>query len=348
LENKKNVLHSSDFDDNSVAMGKRVVVVGGGKSGVDCAIQAAKAGASSVTLLLRETHWPTPQYIAGIIPFQHVFLSRLGQALVSTHTAPLPGTGFAINAFYNSLVGPMLMKPVFRAVEELFAFQFNLRGPLRPKEDVVKGFYDVGLILDNEFKNMRKSGELDLKIGTIDEFNENDQSLKLTDGSVLEGVDLIVSATGFHQDYSIFDEQMQEDIGCKNDDGLYLYRGILPESVSNLAFIGNVACASNILAAGLQSEWVARHWTGQLTAKHTTEEIQEDIEARKNWARSWINHSSVRSSCILLHQTHYHDQLVKDMGESPHRKMPNIFAEMFMPYEPADYKGIFSAHVKPI
>jgi hypothetical protein len=28
------------------------------------------------------------------------------------------------------------------------------------------------------------------------------------------------------------------------------------------------------------------------------------------------------------------------MGENPHRKMPNVLAEMFMPYEPADYSGV--------
>jgi hypothetical protein len=292
-----------------------------------------------VKLLLRETHWPTPQYIAGIIPFQYIFLSRLGQALVSTHTAPLPGTGVAINTFHSSVVGPLLMKPIFRAVEELFAFQFNLRGDLRPKEDVVKDLYDVALVIDNEFKNMRRSGAIELVVGEIKEADENGKSLKLVDGSVIEDVDLIVSATGFKQDYSIFDDQMQIDIGCKNDDGLYLYRGILPESVPNLAFVGNVASISNILTHGLQAEWLARHLKG-LIAPATLGAMHDEIEAKKKWARSWIAPSDVRGNTVLLHQTHYHDQLLKDMGENPHRKLPNILAEMFMPYEPADYKGI--------
>jgi hypothetical protein len=48
---------------------------------------------------------------------------------------------------------------------------------------------------------------------------------------------------------------------------------------------------------------------------------------------------------VLLHQTHYHDQLLRDMGENPHRK--GGLAEFFMPYKPADYNGIMGGSVSP-
>ena len=34
------------------------------------------------------------------------------------------------------------------------------------------------------------------------------------------------------------------------------------------------------------------------------------------------------------------DVLLKDLGVSPYRKMPNVFAEVFARYEAADYKGV--------
>ena len=37
------VLHSTEFQDVKMAEGKRVVVVGNGKSAVDCAVEASKA-----------------------------------------------------------------------------------------------------------------------------------------------------------------------------------------------------------------------------------------------------------------------------------------------------------------
>jgi cation diffusion facilitator CzcD-associated flavoprotein CzcO len=197
------IIHSCDFHDASVAKDKRVVVIGGGKSAVDCAIEASRAGASSVTLLQRTAYWPTPRKIAGIIPFQYIFLSRFGTALVSAHRGTFPGgSGKAVNFFRNSIIGPALMRPVFALVEELFAFQFGLRGDLRPKQDVVSSFYEVGLVLNSDLYDAREAGRVNVCLGEIEQYR-SDGTLRLKDNSVLEA-DLVVSATGFNQDYSIF------------------------------------------------------------------------------------------------------------------------------------------------
>lgn len=49
-----------------------------------------------------------------------------------------------------------------------------------------------------------------------------------------------------------------------------------------------------------------------------------------------------RASLILLHQTHYHDSLLKDMSIPHRRKGSNYIAELFLPYEGGDYDGIFN------
>lgn len=77
----------------------------------------------------------------------------------------------------------------------------------------------------------------------------------------------------------------------------------------------------------------------------TEETLKEEIEDRKEWARSWIPESSYRGNLVLLHQTHYHDKLLKEMGGNPIRK-GNPFSEYFMPYEPADYDGIMSGALR--
>jgi dimethylaniline monooxygenase (N-oxide forming) len=274
------VVHSSDFRDATAAKGKRVVVVGGGKSAIDCALEASRAGASSVTLLQRTSHWPTPRKIAGIIPFQYIFLSRLGTALVSAHRGTFPGgSGKAVNAFRNSILGPALVKPVFRMVEELFAFQFALRGDLRPKADVVSSFYDVAYVLNSDLPDMRRGEKVKMQMGEIDKY-EGDSTLRLKDKSTLEA-DLIVSATGFAQDYSIFsDPTTREDLDLQTD-GMYLYRYMLPLKVKNLAFIGHMAAISNISTYGLQAEWLARNLTGSLVSggtNETTAHLKDEIE----------------------------------------------------------------------
>ena len=333
------IVHSSDFSDPAMARNKRVVVVGGGKSAVDCAIEAAsQGGASSVTLLQRTAHWPTPRKIAGLIPFQYIFLSRLGTALVSTHRGTFPGSGTAINAFRNSVIGPLLMRPVFAAVEELFAFQLGLRGDVRPKSDVVTSFYGVALVLNSDLKDLRKEGKIDVKMGEIESLGDG-KTVSLKDGSSLEA-DMIVFATGFHTDLPmVTDPALRQELNLQNGDGMYLYRYILPDKVPNLAFIGHTSAISNISSYGLQAEWLARYLTGGLVSEPTPAAMQKEIEARQRWARSWMPESANRGMNVLLHQTHYHDQLLIDMGLDPCRKS-NVLAEYLMPYEPADYNGI--------
>ncbi len=51
-------LHAKDFQDVALARNRRVVIVGAGKSAMDCVASCASANiATSVTLLYRQAHW---------------------------------------------------------------------------------------------------------------------------------------------------------------------------------------------------------------------------------------------------------------------------------------------------
>ncbi|KNC83865.1 hypothetical protein SARC_03890 [Sphaeroforma arctica JP610] len=347
------VLHSGDFRDNGMATGKDVVVVGSGKSAIDIAVNAAHANAKSVTMLQRNPHWPTPRKIAGLIPFQYVFLSRFGTTLVSAHRGTFPGgSGKAVNALRDSVIGRNLMKPIFGIVESLFAFQLALKkGETRPSTDVVSDFYGYANVLDNEYSDLRKSGKIQVRNGEIVEYSDNPEApLHLKDGSSLDA-DVVVFGTGFGRDFSFFNNTaVQKDLDIQ-DDGLYLYRGLLPPKVPNLAFIGNTATASNIATYGLQAEWLARKMDGKLVQTDAKTGVDlnnppvdvmvKGVDSHKAWAREWMPKTASRASLVLLHQIHYHDLLLKDMGLSTNLKS-NVLAEYMMPYEPADYKSVIS------
>jgi Flavin-binding monooxygenase-like len=213
---------------------------------------------------------------------------------------------------------------------------------LRPKEDVVTDFYDVALVLNSDLQDLRKAGKVNVQQGAIKQYNV-DGTVALADGSTLKS-DVVVCATGFAQDYSIFtDPGTARDLEI-HEDGMYLYRYILPEKVANLAFIGHTAAISNISSYGLQAEWLARKFAGKLVPsvqEASPVDMHNEIEARKKWARSWMPETSSRGMNVLLHQTHYHDLLLRDMGISPLRKS-NPLSEYLMPYEPSDYNGIMA------
>src|SRR5207249_4306690 len=63
------VLHISQVKTRAPLDGKRVAVVGYGKSATDAALEAA-AVAQEVHIIFREAHWPVPRNLAGILPFK--------------------------------------------------------------------------------------------------------------------------------------------------------------------------------------------------------------------------------------------------------------------------------------
>jgi len=71
------------------------------------------------------------------------------------------------------------------------------------------------------------------------------------------------------------------------------------------------------------------------------EVMLERVEEEKAWKRSWMPATSSRAAIFQLHKTNYHDQLLRDMGQTHRRKGFNFLAEIFAPYSARDYEGLF-------
>jgi dimethylaniline monooxygenase (N-oxide forming) len=333
---KGEMLHSCQFHDASVAKGKRVVVIGGGKSAVDIAVEAAVNHASEVTLLPREIHWPSPRKILGLIPTHNILLSRIGAALVSTQSGTFPTD--SLPSTKNFLLS-LITKPLYMLYGVLVAWQFNLWGKLYPKTEVMRDFYNINYSVNDDLTILRKKGKVELKSGEIVQFKNDGTTLVLKDGTTMSA-DLVVAATGFRDDYSFLDDPKK--LLDVQDDGVYMYKYMIPQNGTNIAFIGHLNACSNICTYGLQAEWLARYLAGDLVQEPTPEKMKLDIERRKTWARTFMPMSKARGMTLLLHETNYWDSLLVDMGVSPYRKK-NIFAEYLAPYGPSDYNGIIGS-----
>jgi len=332
------ILHTSQVLQAEQIAGKKVVVVGNGKSAVDLAVASSNAGADSVTLLSRNAHWATPRLIADLIPFQYVFLSRLGQNLVLGLTGPLPGCSPSHSSVWYS-VGQYIMPPIFKVVELLFAAQFrNVTGPTSPfnKVGVVEDFYGYAQVLDYSLRDKVKSGEVDWKVGAIDSF-ESDGAV-LADGENVSA-DLVICGTGFQKEYSVFDSATREKLNIESD-GLWLFNHTVPTNVDNLAFVGSeLAVISNISGYGLQAAWLSKLWSGEINANK--QDMESEVNEMKEWKRKWMPNTPSRSSLVLLHQIHWYDRIMRDIGMKASRKS-NFLSEWFMPYESSDYHGVLT------
>jgi len=323
------ILHSCTFTDKEQVRGKKVVVVGGGKSAVDNCVAAAKTGVAS-TLITRSAHWPVPRYLANLVPFKFGTYSRFGHFMLPTHHEE-PSCWW----WFHSTCTPV--KWIWwRVVETMFKVQFKLSGESVPKDPMEYDLFTGGQILTYEYRDMLEQGKVGFKKGAIDYIKE--KSVVLTDGTEIE-CDVIIYATGFTKSYDLFDNTFVQPALQVQKDGLYLYRNIIPPSVPNLAFIGaEVSTFNNILTHGLQAKWLQRLLTGEM-ALPSIGGMQKTMEKEQAWKRSWMPPSSARASIWQLHMTRYHDNLMKDMGENHHRKYPCF--EAFMPYQASDYKSLF-------
>jgi hypothetical protein len=258
---------------------------------------------------------------------------------VSWFKGALPGCAPASVAAAHGVLAP-LMRPVFGLVEALFAFQLALRGVRAPALDVVADFYGFAMVLDGGFQEAVAGGRVRVVRGEAVALGAGGVQVAPGGGAPPHALpcDALIAATGFRKDYAYLPAATRAALAGA-EDGLYLYRHVLPPAVPDLAFVGaEVATISNVATHGLQAEWLARLLAGA-HALPPPAAMARAVAAHAAWARSWMPATPARASLVLLHQTHYHDALLRDMGV-PHRRKGNPLAELFMPYRPRDYDGI--------
>jgi cation diffusion facilitator CzcD-associated flavoprotein CzcO len=324
------MMHAESFSQKEIAAGKKVIVVGGGKSAIDCAVAASETAESS-TLLFREVHWPVPRNLCNLVPFKYGTYSRFGHATLPAYYDVTPAEGCM-----HRILTP-LKWAWWRTVEVMFRCQFRLSGDLVPDSRIDRDLFNGGQILSYDFRDHLRAEKVNAVKGSIARFTPT--GVVLTDGTEMQA-DVIVFGTGFKKSYSYLDAGIQQRLN-RQSDGLWLYRNIFPTEVNDLCFIGaEVSTFNNILTHGLQAVWLQRVLSGavSLPAKQT---MIDDIAKNQEWKRSWMPAKGDRAAILQLHKMKYHDQLCKDMSVNHKRKGWNIFAECFAPYSAADYAGLF-------
>merc|ERR1711988_1166246 len=327
-------MHAEKFQDKSIAANKKVIVVGGGKSAIDCAVAAAKVAASS-TLLFREMHWPVPRYLLNLVPFKWGTYSRFGHATLPMHWDMGP-----VERCLHRLAAPLKWL-WWRIVELMFRFQFRLSGDFVPTTRLDHDVFTGGQILSYEFRDMLHAGKVAAQKGAIARFTET--GVVLADGSEIEA-DLVVFGTGFMKSYAYLDPSLCKQLNRERD-GLYRY--MFPTQVPDLCFVGSeVSTFNNILTQGLQALWLRHVLTGHV-ALPSVEAMDKTIEMEQAWKRSWMPKKGDRAAILQLHKMAYHDQLCRDMGVNPLRKGWDLLSEIFAPYSAADYVGLFARSETP-
>ncbi len=331
------ILHVSALREQRQLAGKKVAVIGFGKSATDAALESS-AVAAETSIVYRQTHWPVPPRLLNVLPFKWAMLNRLTSALIPLHYRPS-----RLECCLHTL-GKPLVWGWWRVVELLLIAQYGLgsRGRTRPnlvpKEPIEFDAFGESVMLPRPaFYRQLRSGGIAPVEAEISTFTAS--GLQLSNGKALN-VDTVILATGWEADYSFLEVGVRFSLNFA-DDGLYLYRQMVHPAVKNLAFVGYASTITSVLTYNLQARWLADLLDGG-HALPPEVDMQINIEAQQIWKRRSMPPSKGRAARLLLHMLHYHDELLEDIGVSPLRKRGPLapFKEVFAPYEPGDYRDV--------
>ncbi|PNW82892.1 hypothetical protein CHLRE_06g298550v5 [Chlamydomonas reinhardtii] len=325
-------IHAKHFRDVSVASGRRVLIVGAGKTGTDCACNLlASRAAASVTMLYRQAHWPIPKRVLGLST-RTLFFSRMGAA-----TVPPYYTAGRLRTAVAAATKP-LRALFWKGMEVAISSRFHAARATPPSVSLPGDLFYGGQVLDDSLERLAKAGSLEAIRGEVNRFVRN--GVILQDGS-FHAADLVLYCTGYAKTYDYFDGPMRARLGLQKD-GLYLYRNCIPPGVPQLAFVGSeVSTYSNIVTQGLQALWLAHVLAGRVEPPPAAA-MEQDVREQQVWKREVMPVQRNRGSVLMTYQTHYHDQLLQDMQLHSRRKGANFLSECFGAYTAADYSPLLS------
>ena len=341
------ILDEHNIEDLQVFEGRQVVVVGFGKTAVDMATMAAKAGASSVQHVFRTARWLIPVYLFGLHGSYALF-ARHGSVMMPSWVHP----SSAGQTLHEKL--PWIVRGFWAMLARLVWGQ-HMRDAkprdrdararverLRPKHGMVPDLRSAGALAPSDYYRL----VAEAKIGTVHAelvgFDETGLRLRALDGEsdtpAHVDADLVVLAFGSASPTFPFLPQRYRDLLESQDDGPQLYRHLLDPRIPRLAFAGYNHGFLHVPSVELASLWLSAMLRGELELP-STEAMLETMARVRAWKRDFIEFEPARSCATNLRYQQYLDVMLGDLGLSPYRKS-NWFAEVFARYGAGDYAGV--------
>ncbi|HKG91889.1 MAG TPA: FAD-dependent oxidoreductase [Gemmatimonadaceae bacterium] len=318
------VVHSSELTDLDLADGKRVVVVGAGKSALDCAAAVAPR-ARSCTLVFRAPHWMVPRYFPGGVPADRVLLSRLTELLL-----PPYHTRGAVTRLLHRCGAPAL-RALWRMQSRRIGDLLDLPPDLRPAQPLPAGIESVGV--DDGFGALVRSGAVRAKRTGVAAFGRRSVVL---DGGEHVDAELVVFATGWTQDASFLGDSLREQV--VRGGRYHLYRHILPPSERRVGFVGYASSAACPLTSEIAAHWLSQCFLGGIPLPSRVE-MDAEIARVLGWSRRTFP-SRAEGVFIGPYVPSYVDQLLGDMGLRTKRSPMSLVGEYTEPVWPQRYRSV--------
>jgi Flavin-binding monooxygenase-like len=318
------VLHSSEMTDSCSLAGQRVVVVGAGKSALDCATWGARH-CRACTLVYRAPHWMVPRYFSGRIRADRVIMTRFFELFARYHSS---------NPLESFLHGPAtaIVSLWWRAQTALLRRSLRLPANLVPDDPLPSGFENVGIGV--EFCDLARRGQFAAKRARIAEF-AGPTTILLDSGERVEA-DAVVFATGWRQRIDFLDADLRDEVQREHGK-FHLYRHILPPREPRLGFVGYASSTACQLTSEIAAHWLSQCFLGELELP-AVGEMEAEIARVRAWAAQ-VFPARPEGYFVGPFLGHYIDELMRDM-QLETRRTRDAFSEYFAPLWSSRYRDV--------
>jgi Predicted flavoprotein involved in K+ transport len=339
------VMTERDIGDLSRFDGKRVVVVGFGKSALDMATFAAPR-AASVHHVFRTPRWTLPRKIFGV-HYTKVLFNRFGSVMMTSWAHPTRAERFLHRR--ASFVGSF-----WRGLEKLFTHIAKTEGrghgaagdariaAVIPSHSLLPDLRSAAALASTGYFGHVGAGRIEPRHAEV--VSMSGDSVRMSNGEELAADIVVLSVGSGTPQFPFLDESTRALLESEND-GVQLYRHVIHPRLPRIGFAGFNHGFMHVPSAEIGALWLAALWRGELTLP-PVEEMERDVDHVRAWKRKNIHFEPSRSCAINTRFQQYLDIMLSDLGQSPYRKLPNLFAEIFAPYRPADYAGVVDAHLR--
>jgi dimethylaniline monooxygenase (N-oxide forming) len=314
------ILHSSKYNDPSLAKDRRVVVLGGSKSATDIAVSAVNSGAREVTIVFREPVWRIPYFIGGLVNFKRILYIRAQEQMFQGW-----GASAAARLAYR-IAAPMIWAN-WRGLESLLKAQLKLKKcNMVPEGRIEDGINCSVPIATPNFFQLVADGRIKAIRGTFDHYERG--AVVISGGERVQA-DVAVLAIGYKLGVPFLPEPYRAKL--VDADGQYrLYRLIANPDLPNMGFVGFNSSFCSVLSADLAANWLVRYADGQLARQPTTQQMRDNIEMMLHFKRVERPAAGVYGGlCVAPYHYRHFDELMADIGAKQMRR--NALAERFLP-----------------
>ena len=326
--------------------GKRVVVVGFGKSALDMTTLAAQQKAQ-VHHVFRTPSWLIPEWILGA-HFTYALFTRFGNVMMTSWAQPT-----AMERFLHNKLG-FVISSFWDMIQSIVVFQLKRTGKGRdqaaqerlktliPEHKILMDFRSSGALGPENYYPLVAEGKILPYHSEIECFSHD--SVRLKNGEVIP-CDVVVLSTGYRTpSFPFLPDKYRVLLEAEND-GPQLYRHLVHPHIPRLAFAGFNHGYMHVPAVEIGTQWLCAALRGELELP-SAEEMERSIESVRQWKRENIKFENARSCAVSTRFQQYIDILLKELEVSPYRKKPNPFAELFSRYQASDYKGVYEEYEK--